>query len=616
MRSLDPPAAWALILEATGRRAPLVVVAPGGAAPLAAAWRDAVREAGVDWIEAPGVDPSAPRPGEPFGFWLDCAGAIDPARPRASWLEPVRRAYADPCGPMLPDGNAVAFALLGQLSPLLRRPSVLALRGLERATDDDLLVLGFLARALGAAGVVLVVFAEASWDDAGLERRLSRAGEVSLARAVAPDASPRPAPDASPRPAPDASPRSAPTPARRAEGEAAGVALCAAGALHEGVATLSAALAAAPEPQAPERAEAWLHLAMAALQTHAPELALRAARIARTAADVPSVRRRARRVHMAALRQAGQAEALRELGLAAYAEREAAPDPGERFWLHLDAALGCSMLDPEGRHEALLDVILAGRDVPEGCRATAHLWKAAHVFARGRPAEAATLVVERERAAEAAALQERGLAGIEAMGDVTRALFVRARLGATLEIAGRPADAIAHLEVAAERARWCGERALAALATAEAVTACAALGERARAEALVARERAASTPGERAGERPRRSLLERRARAHLAIARGASLEARREAEALLAEARGLPPQHAQAAFAECCEAVYLLADAAALEGDREAARALAGAGLRLAADAAPEDRPRLRARGALRAERLVKSNVRDGDHPA
>ncbi|AUX47687.1 uncharacterized protein SOCE26_092110 [Sorangium cellulosum] len=601
MRSLEPQAAWTLLHEAIRRRAPLVVLAPGGAAPLAAAWRGAAREAGVAWIEAPGVDASAPRPGEPFGFWLDCAGALDPARPRASWLEPVRRVYSDPCGPMLPDGNAVAFALLGQLSPLLRGPSVLALRGLERATDDDLVVLGFLARALGAAGVVLVVFDEAPRDDAGIERRLSRAGDLPLARIDAPAASPRPAPP----------------PYRGPEGEAAGVALCAAGALHAGVAALSEALAAAPEPHAPGRAEVWLHLAMAALQTHAPEVALRAARSARAAAAVPSVRRRARRVHMAALRQAGQAEALRELGLAAYAEREAAPDAAERWWLHLDAALGCSMLDPEGRHEVLLDVIVAGRDVPEGCRATAHLWKAAHVFVHGRgAASAATLVAERERAAEAAALQERGLAGLEAMGDVTRALFVRARLGATLEIAGRPADAIAHLEVAAERARWCGERALAALATAEAVTTCAALGERARAESLFARERAASSPGERAGEGPRRVLLERRARAHLAIARGAPREARREAEALLAEARGLPPQHAQAAFAECCEAVYLLADAAALEGDGEAARALAGAGLRLAADAGPEDRPRLCARGALRVARLVKWNVRAGDHPA
>jgi tetratricopeptide (TPR) repeat protein len=367
-----------------------------------------------------------------------------------------------------------------------------------------------------------------------------------------------------------------------------GLACCRAGALHTGSRVLATELANGNGdlPTATE-ANSWQVLAMAMLRLR--QFRFVSTAVAGAMALDPAVqqRRLLRRILMFALRGLGESDALRKLGGVALHELNSQiGDPAEEAWLQLDAALGCSLDDPEGRHVRLLESIVdrADRNVSAQCRAAAHLWLAAFRTIGGD-------------AQGAVGHQRVGLSLLKALHDESRALSTRVRLGAALFGLGNYGEAAAHFETAARRAIGPGEFEMAAECLCYAARSYVAIGNSVRAEILL------DGP---LGSRhdlwsPRRArLLRLHALAVLALARGEAVAAEAMAQSLVEELTGGAGGESEWTARISCECAYLLADIAASRGEILEVRQWLLHGLRMCEHAAVEERPGLIARGKAR----------------
>lgn len=518
---------------------------------------------GVAWAEARPEVASA----EPFGIWYELASTALQKSDLHDRHRAATAPFLDPECPLLPDAMVTHQATFEWLveSVVRAHPSILVVHGVDSLSLDDLGRVDFLARSLTRENVALLLVADGARrhmsDWTAVRDALTRDVELITAST---GCAPRGRPAIGHEPSLDR-----------------GMALCRAGALHEGSAVLAAALLHGASDEGSEaRAHALTCLAMATLQRRRPDKAAPVALRAMAMACAPVTRRRARRVALAAHHLLGRADVLRELGRAADDERRSLDASSrESAWLRQDVAMAESNADDSAHDAALQETLRAPRErVPDHCRAVAHVWLAASDFLAGR-------------LEHAAAHQQAGLALIDAIADDTRALFVRARLAGTLLALGRTKDAVPHLERVAVRAAQIADMALAESAFADAVVGHVALGRLTDAQRVFDES-----------QRPPRGLWRSRAgaatsryvSAALAYGRDDLANADRDAASLFAELEA----DASSSRALACLVAFLLCDISRTRKDVEGVQAWKRKADRLLQETGHEDRIRLTAIGA------------------
>jgi tetratricopeptide (TPR) repeat protein len=561
---------WSAVVRTLAARIPVVALLEGDAGRRLAAWRSVALKAGVLWLESP----SDPAESSPFRVWTQLATT------HPSGVELVRRLRfgpdqaEDPGCPILPDPGGAYSSIYSWLVEVSSGPLLAVVKAVDQADQDCLAALDYIIRALEDVPVALFLQTSGQkvgghWDQL-LPRLISETRLIHIrGRPLVENPSRRPD-----------------EPSTSLEH---GIACCRAGALHMGSLVLLKGLIGDEERQSSRAndATAWSYLAMAMLnkrQFHFVSLAVAGALALETA---PQRRRLLRRTLMIALRGQGNARRLHQLGIEARQELAAEDlEPAEEAWLRLDAALGCSLDDPEGVHESLLRSIV---DLPDNavspqCRAAAHVWLAAFLTVNGDPQSA----IPHQRA---------GLAILESLEDESRSAITRVRLGAALFGAGSYAESAAHFEIAARRTLRTGDHVMTAECLCYAARAHAAMGELADAVNLLA----GSTRSGMHVWSPRRArLLRLHAQAVIALARGDPQMAEAMVGSLLEDLETGADGQLAWTVRLTCECAYLLADIAAAQGDSVRARRWTTQGLRIGEESAPEERAALIASGRKR----------------
>jgi thiopeptide-type bacteriocin biosynthesis protein len=442
MRGIPVEAVASRLIHGALNRRPDIALVEGADPDVLRVLTDAADQAGVHTIRAVSQTPATP-------FAL--LHAIADAHPAGARLRIALQRIQDACDPacpLPPDPSGVADALRRFIVCETLAPTLLVLR-LDGIDTDTLHALVFLARSLEdlplALGLVLegpppaewLSFVKALADGPGIVRIRTVA---SVPTTVAHDA---------------ASPRSV----------ASGMNYVRAGAVREGTAIIVEALAT--EPLAPvARGQALLVLAQAMLRASRPVLAKQALE------GVPLEHTTlARRVRLGALHNLGDREGLDTLHHAVVADVARSDySVTDHAWAMLDAALVSATPERQAEHEGHLDALLAidSSAVPPQCALAAHAWRAAAYVTRGAHEHAIPH-------------QEHALTYAENLGDFRRALFLRARLAASLAARGNLEAAERLFERTADAATWDGLWDLAALAAQHTVALSVARGERATA---------------------------------------------------------------------------------------------------------------------------------------
>ncbi|WP_441289691.1 thiopeptide-type bacteriocin biosynthesis protein [Sorangium sp. KYC3313] len=549
---VSPGEAWQRLARAAEQRRPVTALLDPGEGAALDALRDAARRDGLRFIA-----PAAPAGGmsAPFALLRALADAHPAGGALLAALGRIEAAHDAPECPLPPDPASVAEALRSFLAEHTLEPTVLVLRGVDGVDADTQHAVAFLARALEAEPLALVLTASGR-PSPGWAAIVAEIEEGPGLLRVAP----APALEGE-----AAAPAATPGPATVARGEA----FCRAGALHEAAAILGDALAS-PGLSPAARADALVALARTMLRMSRPALARQAAEAA-LRLGLPERRRAlARRVLLAALHNLGETAALDALRDEVAQQRFASgASAAERCWAELDAALACATDERRAEHEARLDALLAAPrgDAPPQCLAAAHAWRGAAHAASGEHGRGL-------------AHQRRALAFAEELADFRRALMVRVRLASSVAAAGELAEAAALFEIAACHAAWIGLFDLASLAAQNAIS----LG--------LARRDAAPVRAWLDGARPARARVWRSpygelavlyARAESALARGEAGAAGAHLDRLRARLAALGGAAPRSAPLLALAAAHLEADVAAAAGD-DAGRAAA---LARAAELAP-----------------------------
>jgi tetratricopeptide (TPR) repeat protein len=571
MRGTEGPA-WADVIRAFEERRPFVVLLDRDSGRWLDRWRTSALAEGRRWLESP----PCPTNLAPFDLWTHLAETRSNGRHLAHRLR-FGAHREDPACPLLPDPVGAHRAIFEWLTADPNQPQVVVIDAVDEADQDCLAALSYVVRALEDEPIVVVLRTSGRapgghWDD--LLPRLVE--ETTLLRVDG---------DRVERDRRRTITLGTPT-------LDYGFACCRVGALRTGSRILAQELTNDDGRLSKEtEARAWQYLAMAMLRLRNFQFVSTAV-TGGLALDLgPQQRRLLRRILMLALHGQGESKALRELGMAARQDlKDHSVDSLEEAWLRLDAALGCSMDDPEHLHENLLKSIAERPDCNASvqCRAAAHLWLAASRTLSGDSVGA----VDHQRA---------GLKILEALQDESRALPVRIRLGVTLFALESYAEAAPHFETAARQAKGSGDLEMVAECLCYAARAHIAMGN-----LLVADELLGNASGRRRKLwAPRRArLLRLHALSVLALARAESTTAAAMAQTLQEEMGGeLVGAPAWTARLNC-ECAYLLADIAAARGDVLAARRWASHGLRLCEHAAIEERLALTSSGEIRLLRL------------
>ncbi|WP_437578268.1 thiopeptide-type bacteriocin biosynthesis protein [Sorangium sp. So ce887] len=556
--SVSPGEAWRRLARAAEQRRPVTALLDPGEGAALDALRDAARRDGLRLIApaAPGGGMSAP-----FALLRALADAHPAGSALLAALGRIEAAHDAPECPLPPDPSSVAEALRAFLAEHTLEPTVLVLRDVDGADADTQHAVAFLARALEAEPLSLVLAASGrpspGW--AAIVAEIEDGpGLLRVATAPAPEGE-------------AAAPAATPGPATVARGEA----FCRAGALHEAAAILGDALAS-PGLSPAARADPLVALARTMLRMSRPALARQAAEAA-LRLGLPERRRAlARRVRMAALHNLGETAALDALRDEVARDALSGASAAERCWAELDAALACATDERRAEHEARLDALLAAPrgDAPPQCLAAAHAWRGAAHAARG----------ELDRGL---AHQRRALAFAEELADFRRALMVRVRLASSVAAAGELAEAAALFEIAACHAAWIGLFDLASLAAQSAISLGLARRDAAPVRAWLDDARPARA---RVWRSPYGELAVLYARAESALARGeagaAGAHLDRLRARLAALGRAAPPSAPLLALA----AAHLEADVAASAGDDAGRAAALGRAAELTAGVPPEER--------------------------
>lgn len=540
----------AMLIAAARDRRPACAVIDGSDRALADALSTDAMRAGVRVLAAGPIDRHT---AAPFAL-IHAIADVHPcgALLRAS-LRHIEEAHDDPDCPLPPEPTAIADALRRFIHAETRQPTILILRGVDAADADTLDAILFLARALEDEPVAVALavdgpprpewtaFLQALADGPGLIHVAASADATARARTpitIADEAH------------------------SNASGEAArGMAFVRAGALREGAAILGRALAS-PLLDASTRADALIALAQALLRSSRPALARRAIDAATSLGVRPLRQALARRVRMAALHSLGDTRGLDDLRdeVIADADRQSGATDGVgaagRTWAMLDAALVCATADRHVEHDTRLDALLALPDaaIPPQCLLAAHAWRsAAHLLAGS-----ADRAIGHQRIAVATA---------ERLGDVHRALFLRARLAASLAAHEMCIEAEHLFDVTARVASWAGLWDLGALAAQHAISLNLARGEDAAAKRWLLAPRPALAPLWTSAYGVLAALY---LRAEIALQAGDAAGARTHIDALrtrLASLRSDRPENATLLEALL---VQLDADAASTRGDQVA----------------------------------------------
>ncbi|WP_437530042.1 thiopeptide-type bacteriocin biosynthesis protein [Sorangium sp. So ce726] len=557
--SVSPGEAWQRLARAAEQRRPVTALLDPGEGAALDALRDAARRDGLRFIA-----PAAPAGGmsAPFALLRALADAHPAGGALLAALGRIEAAHDAPECPLPPDPTSVAEALRVFLAEHTLEPTVLVLRGVDGADADTQHAVAFLARALEAEPLALVLTASGrpspGW--AAIVAEIEEGpGLLRVATAPAPGSE-------------AAAPAVMPGPAAVARGEA----FCRAGALHEAAAILGDALAS-PDLSPAARADALVALARTMLRMSRPALARQAAEAA-LRLGLPERRRAlARRVLLAALHNLGETAALDALR-DEVAQQRFAPgaSAAERCWAELDAALVCATDERRAEHEARLDALLAAPrgDAPPQCLAAAHAWRGAAHAASG----------EHERGL---AHQRRALAFAEELADFRRALMVRVRLASSVAAAGELAEAAALFEIAACHAAWIGLFDLASLAAQNAISLGLARRDAAPARAWLDGARPARA---RVWRSPYGELAVLHARAESALARGEAGAAGAHLDRLRARLAALGGAAPRSAPLLALAAAHLEADVAAAAGDDAGRAAALARAAELTAGVSPEER--------------------------
>lgn len=569
---------WHSIANALTSRTSIVVLLEGDAGRRLSAWRAEATRSGTQWLEA-----STSGDQSPFALWTRLAmshpaGANLAMRLRFGPPQPV-----DPDCPVLPDPLAVFDAISTWIAGIATRPLVVVLDAVDRADRDCLLALSFVARSLENASLALVLVTSGQhvgpqWDNV-VRQLTEEAGLIRMAGVPHPESRPQ-------------------RPLAGANSVQHGIAHCRAGALHTGCLALTSMLETATGNEsalsAVDEAQAWQYLAMATLNLREFATAQLAAARVMALGDAPGMRRLARRIRMSALHDQRRAAELRALGNEAWRELgEENLSATEAAWLQLDAALGFSLDDSDGRHDLLLEDLLTR---PEGevtaqCRSVAHVWLAASCLLRGN-------------AGQAAAYQRTGLALLVSLDDFSRVMFLRVRHAAVLFALERYAEASCQFEEAARQGLRAGRFSLAAESLAYAARARAATGD------LAAARRILAGPGKNRHHvwgSMRARLLLRHAEAVVALASGDLSTAEALANLVLADLESHLSDRPSLSVGLACECAFVLADIAAAAGDTHRAKDWIDRGLTVARTAAPEEGAALLMTGGRRRAKLVST---------
>jgi len=557
---------WSVILKAMSARTPVAVLLEGDAGRCLPVWRSSAAASGVDWWDAA----TAGSDWAPFDLWTHVAESLPHGSQLARRLRFGPDQPLDPGCPMLPDPVGVHHAILRWLAATAETPLVVVLNDLDATDEDSWAALDYVIRGLEAVPLTIVMHAGAGLgsrgklfmgalvDDALVLRRAGRPlakGPVS-------------------RPA---SPTSI----------AFGLDCCRTGAVRTGGAVLAGSLASAGGPalSREDEATAWRYLAMAMLTRGQFGFASTAVSGAMALERESATRRLLRRIDLLAGSAQGDGVKLREMaGQIASEFVGGGPEGTEAGWLRLDRALISSRGDSKEAHERDLRDVL---NLPQGqaspqCRAVAHLWLGAVLTLNDDVPNA----VEHQRA---------GLVLLDSLGEESRSVPTRVRLGAALFGLGRWAEATAQCTLAARLATRVGDHELTAECLCMASRAQVALGQLASAQRLL---NGARVPRARvwAGERAR--SLRIHARGVLALARGDQKAAEEAGEKVWSS---LGAHEETPAWVRLrCEAAFLLADVADVRGDGARCHDWVSRGLELVARASAEERPALAAAGRRR----------------
>jgi len=543
-------ASVATLIAAARDGRPACAVIDGSDRALAASLSTEAARAGVRVLAAGPIDRHT---AAPFAL-IHAIADVHPSGAvlRAS-LRRIQEAHDDPDCPLPPEPTAIADALRSFIHAETRQPTILILHRADAGDADTLDAILFLARALEdePVGVALAVDGppRPEWT-AFLQALADGPGLVHVAESDLASGASRPPPTIADEAHPNASVEAA-----------RGMAFVRAGALREGVAILGRALASTLLP-ASTRADALIALAQALLRSSRPALARRAIDAATSLGVRPSRQVLARRVRMAALHNLGDTRGLDALHdeVIADAARQADATDGVgdagRTWALLDAALVCATADRHVEHAARLDSLLARPDaaIPPQCLLAAHAWRsAAHLLAGS-----ADRAIGHQRIAVATA---------ERLGDVHRALFLRARLAASLAAHEMCDEAERLFDVTARVASWAGLWDLGALAAQHAISLNLARGEDAAAKRWLLAPRPALAPLWTSAYGALAALY---LRAEMALQAGDAASARTHIDALRTRLAGLRSDRPENATLLEALLVRLDADAASARGDESA----------------------------------------------
>ncbi len=409
--------------------------------PELADWRREAVRRGYEWLEATVPD----RP-EPLGVWtglLESDAAVKQFRSLT--------VDEDLDEPSLRDARSFRKFLADWLRNRLKHgPVTLCLKRLECADLDSLLAMEFIARSFVDDRLAFILIAgpeDANGHWTKTYARLSR--DIGIAGHLAAPQTSEPIPRQEEPPS-----------------ISDGLYWCRHGAVHAGARMLASGLDVSGND---DDGTGWLTLALVATQLQDYEMSDMASdRALRSLRDSRAVRR-ARRVHLLALRRAGRLDAFRRLKseyckpLSVVALQ---PDHNERAWDLFDIALATSQDQDPSEHRLSLDRILSmpQSDISPNCLAAASIWRAALCYVQGDLTDALTF-------------QTHGLSLLDERRDFSRVLLLSSRLGGLLAACGHHDQAIDVLTSAAGRAIAAGEPVLAAHNIAEAANAAQNIGD-------------------------------------------------------------------------------------------------------------------------------------------